>query len=355
MKNQRKRIEYCDFLRLIAIVSVVLIHVFADFRDYYLINNKSYYFILTFLDSFTRAGVPIFFMLTGIFLLNNKNESYTDFLKKKMPKLVVPFLFISIIYYIYEMLKLSKGISLIGFINSFTSNNIKYHFWFMYSIILIYLIIPFLKKMINSLNKKELRTLIVVIFISNILILVKSISNLFDLNLFNGFIYPNLIIYTNYLFLGYYLYKYNISDKYKKIIYYLAIISLIIMPIGDYILTSNFREDTFLVASSPFTFIIASALFIFTKDNYHKLKLSNKTRNFLSYTSNIIFYIYMIHVIVMENIKNYLLRYIQPYRFLISCIFMLLEFVLTFIISYSLAMLLSYLYKKISKSIVKNN
>lgn len=354
MKDKKNRVEYCDLLRLIAIISVVFIHVFADFRDYYLITNKNYYFILTLLDSFTRAGVPIFFMLTGVFMLNNnKDEKYSSFLKKRIPKLVIPFFIISIIYYIYEMIKINKEVSLIGFINLFTSNAIKYHFWFMYSIILIYLILPFLKKMIQALNKTQLKNLIIIIFTSNILSIIKVFSNLFNLNLFSGIIYPNLIIYINYLFLGYYLFKYDISKKYKKNIYLLAIISLIIMPIGDYVLTNNLRADNLLVAISPFPFLVATALFILIKDNYQKMKLNIQTKKFMSYTSNIIFYIYMIHVIVMEIVKKCLLRFINPDRFIVAGGFIVIEFILTFAISYILSMLLNYLYNKTQEFITK--
>lgn len=353
MEKEKNRIEYCDLLRFIAIISVVLIHVLADFRDYYLIYNKSYYLILTFIDSITRAGVPIFFMLTGIFMLNSKkDENYKDFLKKRIPKLIIPFFIISIIYYIYETLKSNKTLSIINFINLFTSDNIKYHFWFMYSIILIYLLIPFLKKLIQSLKKEELRNLITIIFISNILTLVKAISQKYDLNLLNGFIYPNIIIYTNYLFLGYYLFKYDFPQKYKKTLYIIAIISLIIMPIGDYFLTKDFRQDNLLVASSPFAFILATALFTFIKDNYNKLKLKSKQKKFLSYTSNIIFYIYMMHVIVMEIVKKLLFNFINPNRFIISNMFIIIEFILTFIISYIISILLNKIYNK-TESIIK--
>jgi len=95
----KERVKYCDFLRFVAIVSVLLIHVFADFRDGYLLTNRTYYFLLTFVDGFTRTGVPLFFMLTGIFMFRSKKEeSYSDFIKKRLSKLLIPFLIISIFY-----------------------------------------------------------------------------------------------------------------------------------------------------------------------------------------------------------------------------------------------------------------
>lgn len=80
---KQTRIKYCDALRLIAIISVVMIHVLAEYRDVYVGNNSLYYGIVTFFDSLTRAGVPIFFMITGAFMLSRKDKlQYSEFLKK---------------------------------------------------------------------------------------------------------------------------------------------------------------------------------------------------------------------------------------------------------------------------------
>ena len=125
------------------------------------------------------------------------------------------------------------------------------------------------------------------------------------------------------------------------------------MPIGDYVLTNNLRADNLLVAISPFPFLVATALFILIKDNYQKMKLNIQTKKFMSYTSNIIFYIYMIHVIVMEIVKKCLLRFINPDRFIVTSGFIVIEFILTFAISYILSMLLNYLYNKTQEFITK--
>lgn len=355
MENKKMRVNYCDFLRLISITSVILIHVLADFRDFYLVHDKKYYFLLTFLDSITRTGVPIFFMLTGFFMLNSKkNESYSLFLKKRLPKLIIPFVLISLLYYIYESHKIGKDISIMDFFNLFTQNKIKYHFWFMYDIILIYLIIPFLNKLVNSLKREELKSLIILIYLSNILCIVKLLSNLFNLDLLGSFIYPQLIIYINYLFVGYYLRNYDISQNKKKHIYIFSIISLIMMPIVDFILTGNLRNDSALVASSPFSFIMSIGLFIFIKDNYDKIRFNSKAEKILSYTSEIIFYIYMMHVIIMELIKRILIKFISINSFRSSCLLIFLLFIFTFFISYIVSMIINLVYKKFETFLKKN-
>lgn len=346
----KERVKYCDFLRFVAIISVLFIHIFADFRDGYLLTNRNYYFILTFFDSFTRTGVPLFFMLTGIFMLGSKKkEKYCDFLKKRVSKLLIPFFVISAFYYIYDMIKIGGNLSILQFLNAFTSNQIKYHFWFMYSILLIYLLIPFLKKMVQNLDKKELRTLIFVILLSNFLSVICTISKKFDYSFFSMFLFSNEFRYLNYMFLGYYLYSYGIPKKYHKGLYFLGVLSLLLMPILDLVVTSTIRYDAMLVAGSIFPFILTTAFFTFVKENYSKWKLVGKLEGFFTFTTPIIFYIYMIHIMVMNIVKEFLFRFLLPDRFINVIIFIIFEFFFTFIISYIIAYILYLLYSFIEK------
>ena len=98
MKVTKERVKYCDSLKAISIILVILIHILAIYRDMYINTNKVYYFILSFADSFTRIAVPMFFMITGIFMLSKPPEkSYKIYLKKRLLKLIIP-LFYCILY-----------------------------------------------------------------------------------------------------------------------------------------------------------------------------------------------------------------------------------------------------------------
>ena len=138
------------------------------------------YAILTFFDSLTRVAVPMFFMITGSFMLSNKkNEKYLEYIKKRIPNLFIPFFLISIIYYMVNQYNLKENLSIIDFVGLFTTGNIKYHFWFMYTIIMIYMFIPFIKKLVQNISKKELITLINLIFIfGNVMSFLSIIFNI---------------------------------------------------------------------------------------------------------------------------------------------------------------------------------
>ena len=67
-----KRIKYCDALKALAIIFVILIHVLAVYRDVFINSNRVYYFFLSLLDSIDRIAVPSFLIITGILILNKK-------------------------------------------------------------------------------------------------------------------------------------------------------------------------------------------------------------------------------------------------------------------------------------------
>ena len=337
----KKRIKYCDLLRFLAIISVILIHVVADFRKMFFTLDKRYYFLFTVFDSLARTGVPLFFMFTGMFLLNNKqNERYSEFVKKTIKKLVIPLLFVSFIYYVYDCATLkSVSFSLFNFITGFYSNSIKYHLWYMYSIILIYLLIPFLKVGVQHLKKNGLRNLIILIFIFGFCTsTITQFCDYFEIPNFDGISYPIILTQLNYLFLGYYLYKYNATLKARKVFYILGILSLICIPVFDFILRTEARGELFAQPERIFPFFLTIALFIFVKNNYDKWHINRKIENFFAGIASLSLYIYLFHVLILEISRKIIYHFVNPsnfgQNFLVFIILLIITIVGTFILAY---------------------
>jgi surface polysaccharide O-acyltransferase-like enzyme len=95
--NYKVTTAWLDFVRWIATIAVITIHVAAPYLYKYgsipMLNWNFYNFI----DSLTRFAVPFFVMLSGALLLN-RNDSLKDFLFKRFSRVLIPFLFWSIIY-----------------------------------------------------------------------------------------------------------------------------------------------------------------------------------------------------------------------------------------------------------------
>lgn len=344
-----KRIKYCDALKALAIILVILIHVVGVYRDVFINSNKVYYFFLSLLDSIDRIAVPSFFMVTGILMLNKKPEKkYSIYLKKRMPKLIITFTIFSLIYYIYETYKADQSLSVFSFTKTFlTYGGFKYHLWFMYEIIRIYILIPFLYSFIKSLKKVELRNLIITIFVlGNVLNFIYLFTLRYNHPLFAGIPLSNLAICLNYLFLGYYLYKYDIKKENRKKFYIAGIISIILIPIFDLFYITDMRNDNMYTISSIFLILPACASFLFFKYNYDKLKISEKLEKFITKVSNNTLYIYMIHVLILEIVMKYIHLLIVPNRMINILILIPLVLIITFIGSFICSIIIDWLYKK---------
>ena len=93
-----KRIFYFDALRTLAILSVIIVHVYAVTRihvmaDYGMIPSLRWIFSQIAGNCF-RIGVPLFLMLAGALSLG-RVWTIRDFLGKRIPRIVGPFVFCS--------------------------------------------------------------------------------------------------------------------------------------------------------------------------------------------------------------------------------------------------------------------
>ena len=345
----KKRELYSDILKIIAIFLVVVIHAIAAYRDKYFYTNVKYYTLLTFIDSFTRIAVPIFFMITGTFMLSKTTEKYSTYLKKRIPKLLIPFFLISIFYYVYECNRVGNPIKVIDFIMGFLNNGIKYHFWFMYAIIIIYLLIPYLQVLVQNLNRKKIFSLILLLFIfTNVLNTIYLLTNRYDYGMFKSFTLPSLFAYINCLFIGHYLHTYEIDKKKKIVLFILSIMCICMMPIADHFFVNGYRNDEMLIVTSIFPIIPAVFTYLFAKEHF-KFKKENIFTKLILNISPCIFYIYMIHVYIIEKFEKDLSKYWTHHSFKGNILRLIIVTVVSFIVS----LLISYLIVTIQGLVTK--
>ena len=71
--TQRRKLSY-DVIRIVAIAMVVMIHVSAYVVTYFRGTDNSTFVVGNILNGLGRAGTPMFLMLTGALLLDEKRE-----------------------------------------------------------------------------------------------------------------------------------------------------------------------------------------------------------------------------------------------------------------------------------------
>lgn len=281
---------YIERLRSWAIMAVVMIHVTASLL--YLDPTEPFWMIGNLLDGLSRWCVPIFIMISGALLLR-KDETISTFYKKRVYKVIVPFLFWIVFYLWWESFKSDQPLSLLGSIKAIYSGPVYYHLWYLYMLLGLYLFTPFIRRFVQNATNKELLLFIVFSFsLDTITSLFKEyfgITTMVSVQYFIG--------YIGFYLLGYYLSLKSQTLKQRKIFYGLGIIGVILTIAGTWILSniSGKLDSWFYRYLSPSTLMISIMVFIFVKNNMNK-EVGNTTK----YLSKYSFGIYLIHPFILD-------------------------------------------------------
>ena len=297
-----RRLVFLDWLRILAIVAVLTIHISSGYVLTNFYSSPSSWLAGNFYESLVRWCVPIFVMITGALLLNDPKEySYKFFLIKRVGKVFTPLLGWSIIYYLYFVFKGEMDFSITEFIRKFSTNGISIHFWYIYMLLGLYLVTPLLKILLKRATKKDITYFLLLwLYASVISRLIKHIYG-FSFEIELHFVTE----YIGYYLLGYYLVKYHLPWIIRKIIYIFAFIGIIATFILTYYSTvkaEGILEEFWYDYHSPTVLLVSIGLFTFFK---HKKFEIGYSLPFLPYVINKTnFGIYLVHLLVMHIFEN---------------------------------------------------
>lgn len=230
MKNSCRILGY-DLIRIVAIFMVVVIHS----NVIYLENNVGSlgWIIMMEITAVCLISVPLFFMLSGALLLNvNRVIGINELFIKRLAKQFIPFILWSLIYVFLRIL-IGKLPLAINSITKLLYEPAYYQFWFMYTLLSIYLLLPILQVVVQHSDQKQIEYLLGIwivfsVLIPNISYFYKEfkISEHVDLILCEG--------YIGYFLLGFYLSKYK-RDITNKVGLFLSVLGIIIIEAGAYL------------------------------------------------------------------------------------------------------------------------
>ncbi|WP_161569638.1 acyltransferase [Veronia nyctiphanis] len=343
MKNtiNEDRVFYLDLLRTAAILGVIAIHV----TGYFVTNYQTYegitWWVANVINSSSRFSIPMFLMLSGALLLNGKvAENPLALVKRRVLKLGIPFMIWSLIYFVYKHQVVGDTeLSIVSFVENliveFATNGIYSHLWFMYVILAVYLVSPFIHRAVYGASEKEIRYLLVIWFVVSILLF--SIQQVYA-HFNDGFRYPLVIIdiplaarYAGYFILGFYLYRFDIKQAWRDLAIALGAASLLTTPIVTYALTIDAGR---LVESfySPFAVtncLAAVAIFLLCKQRSWE-SLPDKLRTLITAMSAATFGIYFIHMMI----QDFVMRYVDLGQSITMISFMLVNTFLILVLSF---------------------
>lgn len=150
----KKRYYYMDWLRVLAIFAVVGVHVVSKIINTGSTDDWEWQYANA-IDSAIRWCVPVFFMLSGALLLTvKKDEPIGSFYKKRLTKVIIPLVFWSGIYLVYQIYEQGESFTLWQMTKLFLADDIYYHLWFLYVIIGLYIMAPFLRILVDHMTQK---------------------------------------------------------------------------------------------------------------------------------------------------------------------------------------------------------
>lgn len=267
-------------LRTIACIMVVVIHTCAIS-----IKQSDTWNALNLFNSFSRCSVPIFFMISGYLMLGKEYDTI-KFYKKRFLRIIPPFVFFSALFFILS----GNGYNIFTFLSRLLNDKIYSHFWFMYAIIGIYVLFPFINSAWKNITKKEKNILILIFFIGAIFNITESkfISKLgIDISCIWYFI------------LGGYLKGLKLNKTLCITIY--AIASLTIFFLTMYAYKDGVFLEKFYSYTHPLVIIQSIGLFIFINNiNFGKIK----SISIIKLLSSLSFGIYLIHPIFIIGLEK---------------------------------------------------
>lgn len=297
--NQENRSYWPDYLRVIATLAVIFLHVSATPVQQFGNIAAFDWWVANFYDSCVRFCVPIFVMLTGALLLPKKMD-IQDFLKRRLVRVVYPLIFWSIIYIAFTLIEKSlHGESLnlfryAKYIYTALMRGSSFHLWYIYMIIGIYLFVPIIGKWAREASEFEIRYFLG-IWICTLFIdkpFISKVSPEIDLSYFSG--------YLGYLVLGFYLSTKTFANprKTKRIALLLLVSGIVLTNLGTY-LASEYKSafvKLFYEYLTPNVFIASAGLFVLFKD----LSINNLRFNrMVDFISKYSYGIYLVHVLIL--------------------------------------------------------
>lgn len=157
-----RRLDY-DLLRVLSMIGVVYLHTAAAALRR--LGNPLWHFS-NLASSLATAAVPLFFMLSGALLLSQPQTARLDTLfRRRLPKILVPLLAWSAAV-IAVTGALAGPQAALGKIIPLLNTPVLVPYWFLYALVPVYLISPFLKKMADGLTSAQWNYLVVLWFVA---------------------------------------------------------------------------------------------------------------------------------------------------------------------------------------------
>lgn len=307
---QQPRILYFDYLRILAMFAVMLLHVASQFW-YTTPTNTAEWQACNIYDSLARFGVPIFVMISGALFLGKKRPIKRIY-QKNILRLLVAMFFWSILYALWQKYIAHAFDSNIAFLKEVLVGHV--HLWFVYMIIGLYMISPMLQKLVED---RKLAIYFVTLSIAFAFLIPEIIKVI-------GLVSPGIssilqamrdalkldfvLSYSGLFVLGHLLHTAKIDCKKEKWLYILGVASVLFTMIATAFVSIK-RNTPVPIFYDTFTINVllqSISVFVFFKKHVNKPAKSEKVGHLIANISKYSFGAYLVHLFVLYTFDIFL-------------------------------------------------
>lgn len=225
------RSGYLSLLRVLAAVSVVVLHTNGRFWHF---SYESWWRSANAIDCLFYFAVPVFFMLSGATLIGYRDRYSTkEYLLRRFKKTVVPYIVWSFFALGYDVASGRLPLSQVtrGYIfQGLIEGTLGEVYWFFPALFFVYLCIPLLAAVPESMRKSVFSYSAVLLFLLNSLfpLLIRlfwpSVQWPYSIGLAGG--------YLLYVLIGYLLHRYDTTRRCRVLLYASAVFGLLLHLFG---------------------------------------------------------------------------------------------------------------------------
>lgn len=302
-----------DFVRIISIVAVIVIHGIAGAVLTKNIGTSGWQ-VANIIDSFARWAVPVFLMLSGALLIKPASSlEVREFLKKRFSRILIPLLAWPVIYTLWYAYYSSSPPNWSRLIVDFIGGvNVAPHLYFLFIIAGLYIITPLINIIRGAVSDRQFLNISVIALI--VMTTWYSIASFIPGHTVSLDALTQCIPYIGYYLLGSAIK--NVSFKKPWIPIVSFVLSCIIMTFLTSITATKYGATGnglfFYSYFSIITAIMAPLAFFSLRNIYTliisrlEVRIQKRSNHALVTLSNATFGVYLIHMIVLTYLTAHL-------------------------------------------------
>lgn len=324
-----RRLFFIDLIKSLAVIGVITLHTSAPYLYQWTSINASWRWIALSINTLARPAVPLFLICSG-YLLLSKNDGILPFYRKRLMRILPPWIFWGGVSFILT----GRGLSSIKavFLNGF---------WFMPVIAGTFLLAPLFKKTLSFLSSKQVLLILFLWFLWMIGILAaKQSGYITHAHSFKFYI----LGYSGYFLFGGFLEhsKTVLQRKYQSLIYIIFGGSFLTTVLMTYLLSeqSGGFYGLWTFELLPNVMLLSVSSFWFLKENAHHFQ---KAKLIIDSISTASLGIFLSHVVILQFFEKLILWFDLPRIQIHPLIFIPVSTVVLFVLSWKLILLIDRL------------